>query len=229
MLFAGAAALLVSCDSGDIYPEEQGYEEGITVEGNFTVLSPEAFPTDYTFIFGVFGANGNSPLASVNVVSLPSDGEKLNVKLDNIPDESTSAKLCLVNTGRQVVYTFFEYGIDGDGPANIMLPSAQIDLLKYDRIQKLVFEQYNCVSCHGSGSGAGNLLLTEGNSYSQLVNRSSENSVKQRVTAGDPDESFLLDALADETLLTPPHTGYITREGDISLLRLWIKAGCPNN
>ena len=120
--------------------------------------------------------------------------------------------------------------LDDDRTSDIDLPSAQIDLLEYDRIQLLVFQQYNCVSCHQGESGAGGLLLTEGNSYRSLVGTASTLSDKLRVKPSDPEGSFLLDALtSQEAISSPPHTGFVTRSEDIDLLRIWIEKGCPQN
>ena len=135
----------------------------------------------------------------------------------------------MTNSGRQVVYTFFEYALDDDRTSDIDLPSAQIDLLEYDRIQRLVFQQYNCVSCHQGESGAGGLLLTEGNSYRSLVGVPATHSDKPRVEPSDPDASFLLDVLTAEGAVAYPHTGLVTRSEDINLLRVWIEKGCPQN
>ena len=217
-LRAAVLALLlcttVRCDSGDIYESHQATTEGVSVRGTFELLNPEVFPGEYDLIFGAFGEGGTSALSSV----------------ENVPEDARSVRLCMTNSGRQVVYTFFEYALDDDRTSDIDLPSAQIDLLEYDRIQRLVFQQYNCVSCHQGESGAGGLLLTEGNSYRSLVGTASTLSDKLRVKPSDPEGSFLLDVLtSQEAISSPPHTGFVTRSEDIDLLRIWIEKGCPQN
>ena len=166
-LRAAVLALLlcttVRCDSGDIYESHQATTEGVSVRGTFELLNPEVFPGEYDLIFGAFGEGGTSALSSVNVLK-PADGNKVELSIENVPEDARSVCLCMTNSGRQVVYTFFEYALDDDRTSDIDLPSAQIDLLEYDRIQRLVFQQYNCVSCHQGESGAGGLLLPEGNS-----------------------------------------------------------------
>ena len=161
-LRATALALLlctaVRCDSGDIYESHQATTEGVSVRGTFELLNPEVFPGEYDLIFGAFGEGGTSALSSVNVLK-PTDGDRVELSIENVPEDARSVRLCMTNSGRQVVYTFFEYALDDDRTSDIDLPSAQIDLLEYDRIQRLVFQQYNCVSCHQGESGAGGLLL----------------------------------------------------------------------
>ena len=233
ILFLILASLLlctaVRCDSGDIYESHQATTEGVSVRGTFELLNPEVFPGEYDLIFGAFGEGGTSALSSVNVLK-PTDGDRVELSIENVPEDARSVRLCMTNSGRQVVYTFFEYALDDDRTSDIDLPSAQIDLLEYDRIQLLVFQQYNCVSCHQGESGAGGLLLTEGNSYRSLVGTASTLSDKLRVKPSDPEGSFLLDALtSQEAISSPPHTGFVTRSEDIDLLRIWIEKGCPQN
>ena len=78
-------------------------------------------------------------------------------------------------------------------------------------------------------SGAGGLLLTEGDSYRSLVGVPATHSDKPRVEPSDPDGSFLLDVLTAEGAVAYPHTGLVTRSEDINLLRVWIEKGCPQN
>ena len=139
-LRAAALALLlcttVRCDSGDIYESHQATTEGVSVRGTFELLNPEVFPGEYDLIFGAFGEGGTSALSSVNVLK-PADGNKVELSIENVPEDACSVRLCMTNSGRQVVYTFFEYALDDDRTSDIDLPSAQIDLLEYDRIQRL--------------------------------------------------------------------------------------------
>lgn len=224
LLLPALPLLLAACDSGDIYPDEYEYDEGITVEATFDLQNLEVFPEEYNFIFGVFAEGNNTPLLSVNVVN-PGEGNPLNVKLDNIPESSSSVRLCLANAGRQPVYTFFEQAVDGEQEANIAIPETVVDLLEYDRIQQLVFQQYNCISCHQGETGAGSLLLTDGKSYRQLVGVAAAHSPKLRVAPSDPEHSFLLEIVERDGALSYPHSGLITRPEDINLLRVWIEKG----
>jgi hypothetical protein len=218
---------LFSCDSGDIYPEEYKNSEGITVSATFAFDNLDAFPAEYPLIFGAFNDKKSTPLASVMIIK-PKNQEPVKVSIDNLAAGATSVMLCLTNLGRQSVFSLFEMDINVAGDS-IVIPESQISLVSYERIQNLIFEQYTCVSCHQGSAGAGNLLLTESKSYNDLVNKvSSKNPSKNRVTPLIIDNSFLLDVLTDEnTGLTQPHTGFVTRNDDIVLLREWIKNGCP--
>lgn len=221
---------VISCDSGDIYPDEYIHDEGITVEASYIFQNLGAFPNNYPLIFGFFNDEQTTPLASVRIMK-PRNDDPVVVSLDNLPDEAKYIRLCLTDMGRQPVYIFYEQKIDGVQTENMVLPEYEVNLLKYSRIQELVFEQYTCVACHQGNKGAANLLLTEGKSFSALVNQpSSILPSKNRVTPDDLTNSFLMDVLQTENAgLTQPHTGFITRPDDITLLEEWIKSGAKRN
>jgi hypothetical protein len=217
---------MFSCDSGDIYPKEYENDEGVAVSATFVFDNLDAFPNDYPLIFGAFDDKQSTPLASVRLMK-PRSQEPVKVSIDNLPANATSVMLCLTNLGRQSVFVLFEKDIAVAGDS-IVIPQSTIDFVSYKRIQSLVFEQYTCVACHQGATGAGNLLLTPSASYNSLVNTASfKNPAKKRVTPSDIDNSFLLDVLADDNLgLSQPHTGFVTRNDDIVLIREWIKNGC---
>lgn len=228
LLTTGLFCFFASCDSGDIHESEYIHDEGVTLSATFRLNYPELYPDDYNFTFGAFPETGNSPLVSVNLPRSDDEGN-VDITLENIPEEATRIRLCFTDMGRQVKYTFFEQTIDRTSSGDIILPEKEIDLLEYNRIQQLVFQQYNCVSCHQGTSGSANLLLTEGESYRQLVNHPSTRSEKLRVVPYEPDSSFLLDVVTQSEVISYPHTGLITRNDDLELLRFWIGKGCPEN
>lgn len=122
------------------------------------------------------------------------------------------------------------YGCAGDGPPPSGATSA------YDTIQQQIFTPH-CLSagCHNGLNQAGNLNLTAGVSYGNLVGVSPTNPVAAakgllRVTPFDPNSSFLL------TKLTGPGLGEGTRmpqgmsplpASDINMIRAWIADGAP--
>jgi hypothetical protein len=160
----------------------------------------------------------------------PKNDSPVDVSIENLPSDATSIKLCLTDLGRQPVFVLHELEINMNNNDNIIIPESKVNLVSYERIQNLIFEQYTCVACHQGNTGAGKLLLTTEKSYNSLVNTvSSKNPAKNRVTPSQTDNSFLLDVLTDENLsltLTQPHTSFVTRNDDIKLLEEWIKNGC---
>ena len=98
------------------------------------------------------------------------------------------------------------YGCAGNGPPPSSGGSA------YDVIQQEIFNQH-CLSagCHNSLNQAGNLNLTAGASYGDLVNVVPENPLAAangllRVTPFDPNNSFLIVKLEGP----PPGEGHLS-------------------
>ena len=83
-----------------------------------------------------------------------------------------------INSGRQVVHTFFEYDLDDDRTSDVDLPAVQIDLLEYDRIQRMVFQQYNCISCH-QGNQRGRRLAADRRRQLPLAGRRARDALGQ--------------------------------------------------
>lgn len=133
------------------------------------------------------------------------------------------------------------------------LPPVQ---LTFTEIQTKVFDK-GCAfnGCHGAAR-SGNLVLTAGNAYEQLVGVTPKNSAAQkhgwkRVTPGDPDKSYLMFKLrgpgehpvtaatapafrtahADDGTLgdrMPPGSPPLANR-TIASIALWIEAGAPND
>lgn len=228
ILFSMMIVLLLqitACDSGDIYPEEDDETNDVTVTGSFHFLNSGAFPLTYTIILGAFTSESDEEPSSYAIISNPED-DTTSVQLSGIADDTGYIKLCLYNSsGNNIVYDFYSYTIDETPSAGIALPHKEIDLAVYGRLQEQLFAQ--CILCHGgSNSAAAELDLTEGNSYSNLVNHQAVNSDKYRVSPYDLDNSFLYEVLTEETTLTYTHSDISTLEDDdISLLETWIGSG----
>jgi hypothetical protein len=122
------------------------------------------------------------------------------------------------------------YGCAGDGPA----PSGGGGA--YDAIQQQIFNQH-CLNagCHNAINQAGNLNLTAGASYANLVGVTPDNPLAAangllRVTPFEPDNSFLIVKLEGP----PPGEGTRMPQGmsplppsDIDMIRAWIAGGAP--
>lgn len=87
-------------------------------------------------------------------------------------------------------------------------------------------------SCHGAESPKAGLSLT-GSTHGQLVNRASS-QVEGRVLVIplDPDRSYLLEKLTDETPTAGsrmPYTSSPLPEDKVLAIRRWIELGAPND
>jgi len=122
------------------------------------------------------------------------------------------------------------YGCAGDG----LPPAASTG--QFDEIQRTIFDVH-CLSagCHNAQSLAGNMNLSEGASYDQLVNVPPDNPVARsmgllRVQPFNPGNSFIL------IKLNGPGLGEGSRmpmgmdplsQTDIAMIQAWITAGAP--
>ena len=106
----------------------------------------------------------------------------------------------------------------------------------YHDIQDYIFDK-SCASstCHAAPSNSGNLNLTYGTSYQDLVGRAPQNpsaaaAGMKLVDPGNPDNSFLLTKLigpgADQGA-PMPFGGGVLHDGKIAAIRTWIEAGAP--
>jgi hypothetical protein len=101
-------------------------------------------------------------------------------------------------------------------------------------IQSEILTQ-KCIGCHnGSGRFLPAVLnLTEGNSYASLVGVTSiERPALQRVTPGDPENSYIIHKLEGRAGIggvRMPLTGTPLTDGQILVIKRWIELGAPNN
>ena len=106
----------------------------------------------------------------------------------------------------------------------------------YHEIQDYIFDK-SCANsvCHAAPANAGNLNLTYGLSYQDLVGRSPLNPAAaaagmKLIDPGDPENSFLLTKLIDPTPeqgVRMPFNAGTLHTGKIEAIRTWIAAGAP--
>lgn len=106
----------------------------------------------------------------------------------------------------------------------------------YHEIQDYIFDK-SCASsaCHAAPANAGNLNLTYGLSYQDLVGRVPQNPAAaaagmQLIDPGNPENSFLLTKLIDPTPeqgVRMPFNAGTLHAGKIEAIRTWIAAGAP--
>ncbi len=219
-------ACLAACDSGDIYPTTTT-TDGVDVSASFTLSGLDAFPQTYKLSLAAFGTDDDFPLVSSNIPK-PSNGNVVTTALENLPAETQTVKLCISTTGRTPICILYSQDVSS-ARNNKMNISENINLASFKRVQEEIFSRL-CVSCHGSGQGAGKLLLTPSASYGQLVNTTANfDPTKKRVTANNIDESFIIPVLTDGSIaLRQPHTT-LADPDDITLLKTWINSGALKN
>ena len=106
----------------------------------------------------------------------------------------------------------------------------------YHDIQDYIFDK-SCANsaCHAAPANAGNLNLTYGLSYHDMVGRVPQNPAAaaagmKLIDPGNPENSFLLTKLIDPTPeqgVRMPFNAGALHSGKIDAIRLWIAAGAP--
>ena len=120
------------------------------------------------------------------------------------------------------------------GPTPDLSPS-------FTSIQRTIFNvtdssgRLACVGCHSDQgrNPASGLVLLEGRSYQQLVGVASLNRPgATRVIPGDPDNSYLVRKLEGRDIngeRMPRGNGPFLTQGQMLVIRQWIRDGAPNN
>ncbi|MFV0469732.1 MAG: hypothetical protein ACK5MK_12490 [Dysgonomonas sp.] len=221
---------LWACDSGDIYPKDENYEKVyVSVSASFYFEGLNAFPEEYKILFVTYANSSDTEPLTYKEISKPNADGIISVSFPDIPEGTHGVGLWLVEkTGNKKMLSFYDNDFETTPTANVVLPSRNINLLTYARLQKQLFSQ--CIACHGGGaSAAAGLYLTEGQSYSHLVNVvAKNNSSKVRVLPGSASGSFLMDVL-NGFALTNIHSSLSSlKDEDVVLAKEWIEAGAKN-
>lgn len=87
--------------------------------------------------------------------------------------------------------------------------------------------------CHAASAASAGLVLEAGQSYGLLVGRrSTENGSLDRVSPGNPDQSYMILKLRGDPSITGermPLGGPYLTSGQIAGIAAWIRAGAPND
>ena len=100
----------------------------------------------------------------------------------------------------------------------------------FSSIQALVFDP-RCVQHHGDREVQAGLNLSEGVSYTNLVNVPSTQTGLDLVEPGDAENSYLIHKLEGRVGIVGgpmPLSGDPLTAGEIAVIRDWIDAGAPN-
>lgn len=228
--FLGLLIFLIiasACDSGNIYPKPDKPTSSIKAVATFSFVGRDAFPMQYTIVLGTYSKASPYPLSSLKL-NKPEDGKEATFNLDNVPIEAETIELTLNQRyGNKRIHTFYSYPIPGKmSMSTIVLPPAAINLASFARVSDQLFMP-QCIQCHGgSEKAAANLYLTNGKSYSNLVNVDAVKSSKKRVVPKNQHGSFLLDVLTRRDAVKFTHTDLSTLgEDDVNLVREWIQNG----
>lgn len=129
--------------------------------------------------------------------------------------------------------TFYIIGCSEDQTTSPITPptNSSAPLAKLSSIQIKVFNN-SCAlaNCHSEASNQGNLTLTSGQSFSNLVNVQSVLFPQfKRVQPGDGGNSLLIKILKGEVNLRMPLNGTPLSNDVIDSIEAWINQGALNN
>lgn len=115
----------------------------------------------------------------------------------------------------------------GDGGGTPVDPSAT-----FTRVKSEILPTCSAVGCHGRIAPQQDMILEPDRAYAMIVNvKSVENSSLNRVTPGDPANSYLYRKITGSGITGDrmPQGGPFLTDAQISLVRDWIRRGAPND
>lgn len=119
---------------------------------------------------------------------------------------------------------------DDEGTTSPPPNNSSAPLANFSDIQAKVFNSCASANCHSAQANQGNLNLTSGQSYSNLVNVQSVLFPSfKRVLPGDDGQSLLIKILKGEVNPRMPLNSTPLPNDVIDSLAAWIKKGAPNN
>lgn len=214
-----------SCDDGKIYSDNHIDAEGSILKITTNISGTDKWPSGYSVVVAGF-SESDYAVISKGIPAPETEGEAVSVTLSGIPEEVEKIELCVINSLRKRVTTFYEADFTAQQDT-IFMNVGTVNASMFNCIQETVFDTH-CIACHGtSTSAAAGLFLTDGKSYKALVNVEADLSEegKMLVTPGDPDNSFILDILS-ENITRHDHSDILSAVPiKISLLESWIEGG----
>ncbi len=163
--------LLTACDDGRIYNEVEVDSNGRSARLTATITGLDRWTDNYTVALAGF-ANDDDYASIAKAVQTDDDGQ-VSMTMNNIPDEVTSVRLCVLDRLRRHVVTFCEVSAEGVRDT-IRLEPGTVDVRMFNAIQQ-GFLNTTCANCHGASNyAAAGLDLTEGKAYAAMVGQASK-------------------------------------------------------
>lgn len=235
LLVLGAAALLGSCDSGDIIDTHYTVNsKGHNVKLTASLHGLASLPAGYTLALAGFQEGSNYAVMQ-RAIPAGAGEDSLQLVLANVGSNVQTVELAVTNNLRERILSLASVKLDDyEGQTDtIRLDMGVLDVSATGCLQRGMLDKA-CVQCHGAnGRKAAGLDLTEGYTSADLVNVASTTHPDQmRVAGGNPEGSLLWHILNDggENILHYNHTEVISSQFKDNLaevrayLRKWIEA-----
>jgi len=157
------------------------------------------------------------------------------IKLTNIPAETKTIEIAVINSLRKRIATLYQYNVSEDDQINdtIKVEVGDMNVGMFALINNNLFQgsKTTCSKCHsphGTSSAAAGLDLSADKAYQNLVGVTSTKSpTNLRVMAGDADNSFLYKVLSTgDDNVHYSHLQLMTDEQTLlDVLKQWINGG----
>ncbi len=232
-----ALLLLAACDEGDIAENDYKVNDtGRTVKLTARVEGLSTWETQNSHVaLAAFATTSQYAIMQKAIPSGTRDGDMVELVVSNISSEVNTIELAVTNSLRKRIVTLETLRMsdyEGYGPRDtIRMELGTLDLSRFGCLQYGVFDKA-CIQCHGgNGRSAGNLNLTQGLAYANLVDMAStQKEGAWRVKSGNADESLVCQILDEggENLLNYNHTEVLSSlfkenlQEVKSLIRDWI-------
>lgn len=226
LFLLAASSLLGACDDGRIYdesvPEPIGQGKTVVMKGMISGSDDYYYDSGYSVALAAFGDEDDYALVSRNLSD--GDGEVL---LGNVPVETSTVEVCLINRLRERVFTYASADINGLEERGMVFEAGTLDVGRFSTVSGHIFST-SCAQCHGAtGKAAAGLNLMPENAYEALVDvPSTVIDGECRVKPGNASASTLW-----QTVATGISTSWafnhavILEEKDKSFIRSWIDSG----
>lgn len=219
---------VTSCDEGRIEAETIVVpQEGFTLKLTGNLSGMDSWPEKYSIVIAGFSESSEYAVISKVVPTPSTDDGAVEVTLSGIGETVTSLELCVINRLRKRVVTFESIEDFTSTNDTIYMEAGTVNTDMFNAIQEQVFDNY-CIGCHGnSTSAAAGLYLTEGNSYSHLVNKTSSiNSEMLLVSPGDAQNSFIYYVLSRNGDTRHDHEDLLSTQTTLrTMITDWINNG----
>lgn len=229
------ALALTSCDDGPIEKVTNATTGGkvVKIEGYVNGLSSWSDRYDLAVAgFTEDAASESMPYATISKVMTVDANGHASIILSNLGASVKTIEVCAINRLRQRIVSFSSMDISDEAEGDtIRYNFGTLNASMLDGIQTGIFNA-SCTACHGAnGHAAASLNLTEGNSYSMLVNRASTKKPSLNlVTPGDTDNSVIWQVIYGDISSDwhQNHSDMLNKERASGLLQMfedWINDG----
>ena len=235
LLLLSLTLAFLSCDDGRIYEEEYVPDtSGKVMKLTASMTNLDTWPRGYSIVLAGFQDNDEYAVITKPVPFPKKGSDAVELVMSGIPGNVTSLHLCVVNRQRILVHSYAEMPCPREeGDTLLMdLQGRLIDANMYDALQQEVFNsaEYSCFRCHSAGGHAGGLVLENGKSYAELMNKSSLAAAPGAplVKSGDAENSVLYQILTSDAgkALSYDHSEILINSyTDKALVKDWIDNG----